>query len=64
MIKCPNCGSTAQMKKQLIFNNARTEITEILTCGCGCNVTAVYKLHHESTRTKDGTQIGHRKGDE
>ena len=64
MIKCPNCGSTAQPKVSYIPNPTRTAIIERIICGCGCITTATYKLAREETRTKDGTQIGHRKRDE
>ena len=64
MIKCPNCGSTAQMKVERIPNPPRTAIIERIICGCGCVTTATYKLAKEETRTADGTQIGHKKGSE
>jgi C4-type Zn-finger protein len=63
MIKCPNCGSTAQMKEQYIPHQNNTAITRVLTCGCGCETTTYYTLVREITRTKNGTQIGHRKGE-
>jgi hypothetical protein len=31
-------------------------------CGCGAITKANFELVYEETRTKDGTQIGHRKG--
>ena len=64
MIKCPNCGSTAQPKIHYIPNPTRTEIIERIIRGCGCITTATYKLTREEIRTANGTQIGHRKGDE
>ena len=64
MIKCPNCGSTAQSKTSYTPNPTRTAIIERIICGCGCITTATYKLSREETRTADGTQIGHRKGSE
>ena len=38
MIKCPNCGSTAQMK--LVFSDHfyLTMVIEKWECGCGCKV--------------------------
>lgn len=62
MIKCPNCGSTAQAKVAYVPNPSRTAIIERITCGCGCVTMATYKLVKEETRTADGTQIAHRKG--
>ena len=64
MIKCLNCGSTAQVKVEHIPNPSRTAIIERIICGCGCVTTATYKFVKEETRTADGTQIGHRKGSE
>ena len=64
MIKCPNCGSTAQPKVEYISNPSRTAIIERIICSCGCATTATYKLIKEETRTADGTQIGYRKGSE
>ena len=64
MIKCPNCGSTAQCRVERIPNPPRTAIIERIICGCGCVTTATYKLAKEETRTADGTQIGHKKGSE
>lgn len=65
MIKCPNCGSTAQTKATRVPNPPRTAIIERIICrGCGCVTTATYKLTREETRTADGTQIGYRKGSE
>ena len=64
MIKCPNCGSTAQMKVTCVPNPTRTAITERIICGCGCVTTATYKLAREETRTANGTLIGLRKGSE
>lgn len=64
MIKCPNCGSITLTKVSLVPNLPRTAIIERIICmGCGCVTTATYKLIREETRTADGTQIGHRKGE-
>ena len=46
MIKCPNCGSSAQVKQ--VWTNYYNEYTQNLvneyTCGCGCQFTMVFKL--------------------
>lgn len=44
MIKCPNCGSTAQVKidKPVLSQNGRY-INTPCECGCGC----VFTLEHE-----------------
>lgn len=64
MVKCPKCGSTAQVKVNYVPNPPRTAIIERIICGCGCVTMATYKLVKEETRTANGTQIGHRKGSE
>ena len=56
-MKCPNCGSTAQTRVTFTINEDRTKITETITCGCGSITTAIYKLEHKETRTKNGTKI-------
>ena len=63
MMRCLNCGSTAQPKVEYTPNLTGTAIIERTVCGCGCVTTATYKLIKEETRTADGTQIGHRKSE-
>lgn len=37
MIKCPNCGSTAQVKiESLYFHDDEDEVERIKICVCGC----------------------------
>lgn len=39
MVKCPNCGSTAQVKfEDLYFHNGNRQVERIsvYSCGCGC----------------------------
>ena len=38
MIKCPNCGSTAQVKQ---------ESGNTYSCGCGCWFTVIQKENQE-----------------
>lgn len=45
MIKCPNCGSTAQVRlacPPFISNNTQF-LTEGFTCGCGCHFSQEYE---------------------
>ena len=63
MVKCLNCGSTAQPRVQYLTNHDDTTITRIITCGCGCETTTHYSLVQEFTITKSGTLINHRKGE-
>lgn len=43
MIKCPNCGSTAQVKPngQIQISSNHLYITESYVCGCGCHFTVL-----------------------
>ena len=45
MIKCPNCGSTAQPK--LIWEDRASYSTKKIkeyTCGCGCTFETIFEL--------------------
>ncbi len=50
MIKCPYCGSTAQVKLSPTASLSRNN--QILTlgceCGCGCNFTVDYDVNDYS----------------
>lgn len=61
MNKCLNCGSTSQMKLRYVQDND-THLTKYTMCGCGAITKADFELVYEATRTKNGTQIGYRKG--
>lgn len=63
VIKCLNCGSTAQPRVQYLTNQNDTTITRVITCGCGCEITTHYALVQEIAVTKSGTLISHRKGE-
>lgn len=41
MNKCPNCGSTAQVKK-IGCSDTREHFIERFECGCGCQFDAIY----------------------
>ena len=45
MVKCPNCGSTAQVKYKAerldIYDNT---IHEMYSCGCGCEFHRVVEV--------------------
>ena len=45
--KCPNCGSTAQVRT-LKISSSENVLTEKFICGCGCRFDADY------LRGKDG----------
>lgn len=63
MAKCLNCGSTAQMKLKYVQDND-THLTKYTMCGCGAITKADFELVYETTKTKNGTQIGYKKGKE
>lgn len=49
MVKCPNCGSTAQVKlvcPPFISDNGQV-LTEGFDCGCGCHFSVEYKRNNE-----------------
>ena len=43
MIKCPNCGSTAQVKS-MWGNNSNTMSNHEYICGCGCHWVDRYEF--------------------
>lgn len=53
-IKCPNCGSTAQV--ELVWaerdNYSAKEIKEYV-CGCGCHFEAIFELKETKILTEE-----------
>ena len=53
MIKCPNCGSTAQVKVLYgdnlnnIWVGSLGIVTQHLCCGCGCEFVRHFKFNGE-----------------
>lgn len=43
MVKCPNCGSTAQVKS-MWGNNSNTMSNHEYICGCGCHWVDRYEF--------------------
>ena len=43
MIKCPNCGGTAQMKLLWTDYHTFAHAKEVWECGCGCRVERIMK---------------------
>lgn len=44
-IRCPNCGSSAQVK--VVWHDKNFYFSEVVadyTCGCGCNFEATFEL--------------------
>lgn len=56
MMKCPNCGSSAQFK-MIDFMNCKDEKIEQYRCGCGATAEVIYKKVETIFRTADGTKI-------
>lgn len=55
MVKCPNCGSTAQVKfENLYFQNGvrQVERTKVFSCGCGCFFKVVETFSKKPGYTK------------
>ena len=49
MIKCPHCGSTAQVKRECepFIRKGDTTLVEGFSCGCGCHFSHEYKRSDE-----------------
>jgi hypothetical protein len=63
MMKCPNCGSTAQIKL-LDTIEAGNRIVEQYSCGCGASTTRHLELITTTCYSSNGTIISgfsHRK---
>lgn len=54
MVKCPNCGSTAQMKRVAIDYVTFSHAIEVWRCGCGCVVRRTMKTVNEMVEYPDG----------
>lgn len=62
MIKCPNCGSTAQIKLIDSYHYTANNLAEKYECSCGAQLIRHYKLQTGILYTKDGAKCI--KGDE
>ena len=60
MIKCPNCGSTAQPKR-LGSSECNGVVVEIYTCGCGAKTERVYQRVEDRVWSPTGTLISRKK---
>ena len=51
MIKCPNCGSTAQVRFDRVADTFNDDChIDIYKCGCGCVFEAIYELREVNVR--------------
>lgn len=56
MLKCLNCGSTAQVKKIGDVSNDNTVI-EIYQCGCGAKIERVLNVSSVAYWSPTGTRL-------
>ena len=56
MIKCPNCGSTAQIKFIESYHYTTKSIAEKYECGCGTQLVRHYKLQVSILYTDKGAK--------
>lgn len=56
MIKCPNCGSTAQIKFVEGYHYTTKSIAEQYECNCGAKLVRHYKLQVSILYTDDGAK--------
>lgn len=56
MIKCPNCGSTAQFK--IIYEGETShQLYRKFKCGCGTTAEITYKKTEVVFRSSSGTKL-------
>jgi hypothetical protein len=56
MIKCPNCGSTAQIKLVESYHYNTNHIAEEYECGCGAKLIRHYKCQVGILYTDEGVK--------
>ena len=56
MIKCPNCGSTAQTTLMDRYHYGEGKIAEEYECGCGAKLILHYKLQVSIAYTDEGVK--------
>ena len=60
MVKCPNCGSTAQVKVlcaddlNQIWVGSLNVVYQHLYCGCGCVFARLFEFKEEIITTEEG----------
>lgn len=65
MIKCPNCGSTAQVKKNIPFTDKDGNyINQEYYCGCGCYFNEENHYLFEDQATGEQFIVGAKKSSE
>lgn len=56
MLKCPNCGSTAQFRHTTSVQQ-ENKVTNVYHCGCGCIAQEVSVIQYINYYTKNGEFI-------
>ena len=56
MIKCPNCGSAAQIRLVDSYHYNQKNIAEEYECGCGAKLILHYKLQVGILYTEEGAK--------
>ena len=57
-IKCPKCGSTAQV--ELVYSDTSSYWSERIDdyeCGCGCHFSAIFHLHELKICGDEGEKV-------
>ena len=57
MIKCPNCGSTAQIQFVEGYHYTPTKVAEKYECGCGATIICHYELSIVASYTEGRTKF-------
>ena len=52
MVRCPNCGSTAQLTKEPVVHIAKG-LLESYECGCGIHISVFYRREQMICRDYD-----------
>ena len=55
MVRCPHCGSTAQIKLVGTDHPTYAHCIEIWRCGCGCVVRRTMKVTNQMVEYPNGT---------
>jgi hypothetical protein len=57
MVKCPNCGSTAQVKLIDTTHMTPSQVSEKYECDCGALLIRHYKLQAAILYTDEGARL-------
>lgn len=57
MVRCPNCGSTAQVRLQWESTDKYiSKVTREYDCGCGCCFTVTYEIKNIKITSLNGEE--------